>query len=390
MWNMCRVSELIERKVLTIGDGYRAKNSELGAAGIPFVRAGDIGEGIQLDRADRLLKERLSNARGKTSRPHDVVFTSKGTVGRIAMVPPGLQEFVYSPQLCFWRVVDADVLDPRFLYYWLVSEEGQGQLAAYKDQTDMAPYISLRDQRLISVPIPPPPLQRKIATILAALDDKIALNRDVNNTIQSLLQAAFQQAETAGTDIGIEMLARVVGGSTPSTANSSYWGGQCAWATPKDLAGLRDPVLLDTGRHITEAGLAQISSGLLPTGTVLISSRAPIGYLAITEIPVAVNQGFIALVPNGTVSSHFLLGWAWSHMADIKARANGTTFQEISKANFRSMTVSIPDEHQLKWFDEIAGPLHSLLVANARESLSLAQLRDALLPELISGRMTVN
>lgn len=88
-------------------------------------------------------------------------------------------------------------------------------------------------------------------------------------------------------------LADVLGGSTPSTKEPLYWdGGTHHWATPKDLSGISVPVLLDTERCVTDAGITQISSGLLPPGTVLLSSRAPIGYLAIAEIPIAINQGF--------------------------------------------------------------------------------------------------
>ena len=131
-------------------------------------------------------------------------------------------------------------------------------------------------------------------------------------------------------------LADIVGGSTPSTKEPAYWDqGMYYWATPKDLSTLTVPVLIDTERRITAAGLAQISSGLLPVGTVLLSSRAPIGYLAIAEVPVAINQGFIAMKTKKSVSNVFLLLWARFGHAEILSRANGSTFLEISKANFR-------------------------------------------------------
>jgi type I restriction enzyme S subunit len=138
-------------------------------------------------------------------------------------------------------------------------------------------------------------------------------------------------------------LADVVGGTTPSTKQPEYWdGGTHAWATPKDLSGLSVPVLLETERRITDAGLSQIGSGLLPMGTVLLSSRAPIGYLAIAEIPVAINQGFIAMTPKAGISNLFLLLWARVAHKEIVSRANGSTFLEISKSNFRSHQAS-PD-----------------------------------------------
>jgi type I restriction enzyme S subunit len=185
-------------------------------------------------------------------------------------------------------------------------------------------------------------------------------------------------------------LAEVVGGSTPKTERAEYWeGGTHHWVTPKDLSGLSMPVLLDTERKITDAGLAQISSGLLPNGTVLLSSRAPIGYLAIAEVPVAVNQGLIAMKPRRGTSNLFLLRWASAAHEEIVSHANGSTFLEISKANFRGIRTVAPDASVMKAFDRLARPLYRKVVENESESRTLAALRDALLPKLISGELRV-
>ena len=191
--------------------------------------------------------------------------------------------------------------------------------------------------------------QQAAGRVLKSLDDKIELNRCMNRTLEATARAIFKswfvdfdpvRAKAAGQSppglkpeiaalfpdsfedsaLGeiprgwklktIGDLAGVVGGSTPSTKEPAYWNnGTHHWAAPKDLSGIFIAVLLDTERCITDAGLAQISSGLLPRGTVLLSSRAPIGYLAIVEIPVAINQGFIAMKPKGHVPNVFLLLW---------------------------------------------------------------------------------
>lgn len=309
-----------------------------------------------------------------------VVTGRYGTLGKTYYIKED-----YWPLNTTLYVEDFKGNDPRFVAYLLSSLD----LARHNDKSSV-PGVNRNDLHRIGVRLPlSSDAQRAIAEVLGALDDKIDLNRRTNQTIQHLLHALFtQMPEDERAPIG--ELARVVGGSTPSTGELAYWsGGKHAWATPKDLAALSDPVLTRTARMITDAGLARVSSGLLPLGTVLLSSRAPIGYLAVSEIAIAVNQGFIAMVPNGTVSSLFLLQWAQSHLDDIKARANGTTFLEISKANFRPMMVNLPSQSDRDRFDGIARPMHSLMVANVRENQALAGLRDALLPELISGRMTV-
>jgi len=182
----------------------------------------------------------------------------------------------------------------------------------------------------------------------------------------------------------------VCGGSTPSTKESRFWeGGQHCWATPKDLSALNFPVLLGTDRKITDAGLTKISSGLLPVGTVLLSSRAPIGYLAIAEVPTAINQGFIAMKCNGALPNVFVLLWCRESMDAIVGNANGSTFQEISKSNFRPLRVVVPSAPVLALFTNSVSPLYRQLVKNERESRTLAQLRDTLLPKLVSGELRI-
>ena len=182
----------------------------------------------------------------------------------------------------------------------------------------------------------------------------------------------------------------VVGGTTPSTKVAEYWdGGKHNWATPKDLSSLSAPVLLDTERKITDAGLAKIGSGLLPPGTLLLSSRAPIGYLAISAKPVSVNQGFIAMPPGDMASNQFLLYWCSIFHDEIINHANGSTFLEISKGSFRRIPLVFPDKEVMTAFGNYARQLHQRIVSDELESRTLASQRDTLLPRLVSGELRV-
>jgi type I restriction enzyme S subunit len=282
--------------------------------------------------------------------------------------------------------------------------------------------------KALDIALPPESEQRAIAHILGMLDDKIELNRRMNETLEAMARALFKswfvdfdpvRAKAEGRDPGLPKpladlfparlvdselgeipegwevkpigdLAEIVGGSTPKTERAEYWdGGKHHWVTPKDLSGLSMPVLLDTERKITDAGLAQISSGLRPKGTVLLSSRAPIGYLAIAEVPVAVNQGFIAMKPRPGTSNLFLLRWASAAHDEIVSHANGSTFLEISKSSFRPIRVVTPPATVMDAFDRVTRPLYLKVVEHERESRTLAALRDALLPKLISGELRV-
>ncbi len=424
-----RVENLIAAGVLVVNDGYRAKNSELSDEGLPFARAGNVNNGFDFRNADRFPAENIHRVGMKVSQSDDVLFTSKGTVGRFGFVREDTEQFVYSPQLCFWRVRNRSFIDPRFLYYWMHGAEFQEQCHGVKGQTDMADYVSLRDQRRMHITLPDLDVQRAIAFVLGSLEDKIELNRRMNETLEEMARVLFKSwfvdfdpvrakvegrqpfgmdEETATlfpdsfedsalgeipkgwavTSIGEAV--EVKGGGTPSTKESSFWdGGLHCWATPKDLSKLRSSILIDTERKITDAGLAKIGSGLLPVGTVLLSSRAPIGYLAVAQVPVAVNQGFIAMLCNGPLTTHYVLHWARMSVEQIKGRAGGTTFPEISKKNFRPMLVLMPPDEVLSAFEKHAVPLYERMSANLRQTHTLTAIRDALLPKLLSGEVRV-
>jgi type I restriction enzyme, S subunit len=164
-WQPHEVADLISTQKLVIGDGYRAKNEELGNKGLPFARAGNINEGFQFTEADRFPVESLNRVGNKISQPGDVVFTSKGTVGRFAFVREHTERFVYSPQLCFWRSLDRNLIDPRFLFYWMYGREFFVQFKGVAGQTDMAEYVSLTDQRRMHITLPEISEQRAIARI---------------------------------------------------------------------------------------------------------------------------------------------------------------------------------------------------------------------------------
>lgn len=182
----------------------------------------------------------------------------------------------------------------------------------------------------------------------------------------------------------------IAGGATPPTKTPEFWNnGDIHWTTPKDLSNVEEKILLHTERKITKAGLDKISSGLLPVNTVLMSSRAPVGYLAIAKVPVAINQGYIAMKCNKELSPEFVLQWCSANMPEIVSRASGTTFAEISKKNFNPIPLVMPPVELVKSYTKQASAVYSLIENNMRENNSLTQLRDTLLPKLLSGEITL-
>lgn len=183
----------------------------------------------------------------------------------------------------------------------------------------------------------------------------------------------------------------VKGGSTPSTKNPDFWdGGDIHWTSPKDLSGNDTKIMLDTNRKITGKGLAKITSGLLPVDTVLMSSRAPVGYLALAKVPVAINQGYIAITDAKTLSSEYTIQWLESVMDEIKSISGGTTFAEISKKTFKSIQIVIPQKDAVDAYTQIAKANYQRITANVQEIHTLTETRNYLLPKLISGEINLN
>jgi type I restriction enzyme S subunit len=421
-----RTADLIARRVLAIGDGYRAKNLELGSVGLPFARAGNIDDGFDFDGADRFPEEELARVGEKVSRPGDVVFTSKGTVGRFAFVRDDTPRFVYSPQLCYWRSLDADAIDPRFLFYWLQGEEFWAQASAVMSQTDMADYVSLTDQRRMRITLPRISRQRAVGSVLGVLDDKIELNRQMNRTLEAMAAAHFKSwfvdfdpvvARAAGrqpfgmnsdlaglfpsrfvdSELGptpetwrigrFSETVRIHGGGTPKTSVAEYWDGDVPWFSVVDTPRPADVFVIDTERRISEKGLEASAAQLLPELVTIVTARGTVGNLAVVGRRMAINQSCYALEakpPYGPFLTYFRTR---ALIEDLRQRAHGSVFDTITRETFDSIKVAHVPEKLTKAFEDLAIPLMECIRANVLEVKTLVVLRDALLPKLLSGEI---
>lgn len=347
----------------------------------------------------------------------DVVLSRRCNPGVTAHVPANF-DFALGQNLVLLRS-DGSAVRPEFLRWLVSSPNWWEQIAKYLNVGAVFDSLRCADIPNFELPIPPLEKQQRIANILSSLDDKIELNRKMNVTLEKIAQAIyrhwfvdFEFPNTNGkpyrsgggkmkvTTLGeipdgweiktLDDVTNVKGGTTPSTTQPVFWtNGSHHFVTPKDLSKLEVPAIIDTDKKITDAGLNEIGSGLLPIGTLLLSSRAPIGYMAITQIPVAINQGFIGILCDKGVPISFMLMWTKLNLDRIISYANGTTFLEISKSSFRQIEAAIPPPDLLERYGKLFEPLFGQIVTNHRESTLLASTRDRLLPKLISGEIAV-
>ena len=431
-WNWERLGEVCRRgggDIQTGPFGSQLHASDYVSVGVPSI----MPQNISQDRVDAegiariapIDAERLSRYLVK---PGDIVYSRRGDVERRALITDRESGWLCGTG-CLRVRFGEGVVDPLYASYFLSHPASREWVVRHAVGATM-PNLNTSILGALPFLLPPATDQRAIAGVLGALDNKIDNNRYTAQALEGLARAIFRawfvdfepvRAKAAGaasfpsmsqpvfdalstqfvdSAIGpvpkgwdVKAIGDVVtpkGGGTPSTKNPEYWeGGVHCWATPKDMSRLSHPVLLDTERRITVAGVNAVSSGILPVGTVLMSSRAPVGYLAIAGVPTAINQGFIAMVCDGPLPPTYVLNWASASMDAIKAYASGTTFPEISKKNFRPLPVVVPPPDVIAAYQQIADPLFYLLTGCVRESDKLGKTRDYLLPQLLSGTVRV-
>lgn len=315
------------------------------------------------------------------------------TLGYSAKIPKqeGIK-FLHNQRIGLLKFISKEA-DKDFIYWLLRTREYQGYIAGAASGTSIM-HTSPTTIKQYKFLLPPLPEQKRISKTLSSLDDKIDLLHRQNKTLEALAETLFRQwfveeAEESWEVGKLDDVISVKGGTTPSTSKPEFWNGNIHWTSPRDLSNHNSIFLFDTERRISERGLKEIGSGLLPIGTVLLSSRAPIGYLAIVEIPVAINQGYIAILCDKLVSNYFIYLWCKANLPDIENAGNGSVFQEISKTTFRSLDFKIPPTDKLKLFDREVEPMFQKVKSNTNQIKTLTTLRDTLLPKLMSGEVRV-
>ena len=392
-------------------------------AGVPFLRSLNI-EPFAVKKTDLKCISPEFHAKLKKSalRPGDVAIVRTGKPGTCAVMPEWLGEANCSDLVL---VRCGPRLRPEFLSYWVNAAAANHIAANLVGAVQQHFNVSAAKRMLVACP--PLAVQDNLIELVASINDRITLLRETNATLEAIAQALFKswfvdfdpvrakmegrtpegmdEATAALFPDGFETselgevprgwrvmpvgdAIEAVGGATPDTKNEAFWEPPVhCWTSPKDLSGIAAPVLLDTERKVSDQGLAKIGSGLLPSGTLLMSSRAPIGYLALAQVPLAINQGYIAMLPGGLLPPLYMYFWCRHNMDNIKGRANGSTFMEISKKAFRPIPVLVPTNDLVTAFTATTEALFARLTANEHQAQTLSTLRDTLLPRLISGQL---
>ena len=291
---------------------------------------------------------------------------------------------------------DKSKILPDFLYYVLRTPSFRQDVKDNYGSGSAIPRIILKDFKRMMVSYPSLEKQQAIISVLTAIDSKIQANTEINDNLEQQAQSYFQElfvdnADPEWTTGTISDLGAVVGGSTPSKAKPEYYTESgIAWITPKDLSINKSKFVSHGENDITELGLKNSSAAIMPEGTVLFSSRAPIGYIAIAAGEVTTNQGFKSVVPKPEIGTPFVYFFLKNTLPVIEGMASGSTFKEVSGSTMKNVPAVIPDAETLAKFSDFCAPIFAQQRILEEQNQSLATLRDNLLPKLMSGEIDVS
>ena len=283
-----------------------------------------------------------------------------------------------------------ELCDTRYLCYLLNSMDLSGYVTG-----SAQPKLSQANLNAVTLFLPPIFIQKKIVGCVYMFDKKIAVNQQINDNLEQQAQAFFQELfiDNANPEwkIGtISDLGAVVGGSTPSKSKPEYYTEiGIAWITPKDLSINKSKFISHGENDISELGLKNSSAVIMPEGTVLFSSRAPIGYIAIAAGEVTTNQGFKSIVPKPEFGTAFVYCFLKHNLPIIEGMASGSTFKEVSGSTMKGVPAVIPDTNTIARFNDFCAPIFALQRILGEQNQSLIALRDNLLPKLMSGELDI-
>ena len=341
-----------------------------------------------------------------------------GLLGSTAIIPDD-DKYIQSQDIAK-IICNEDLLCPSFAFYLISSDAVKKQLSAAAQQTKIR-HTSPDKIKDCTVWIPDLPTQEKIGRILSDIDSKIALNRAINQNLEALAKQLYdywfvqfdfpneedkpykssggamvwneklkREIPASWKTVVVDDVAEVFNGATPSTGDEKNYGGDVVWITPKDLSDQKQKFVYQGERNISQAGYDSCSTHMLPINTVLMSSRAPIGLLAIAKKELCTNQGFKSFVPKEGRIATYLYYYLQFHIKQIEQLGTGTTFKEVSREDVLKFPILKPSDTILDLWEKRVSALNDRQLELQKENENLSKQRDELLPLLMNGQVSLN
>lgn len=365
-------------------------------SGINFIKSESLVDGKTIDKSKFAFISERTHERLKRSQieENDILFSMAGMfLGKTGIATAEVVPANTNQAVAIIRVDDTKA-NYEYVYYYLNQKSVIHTINTTSAQSAQ-PNINLKQIGEIKINLPDRKKQDQIVSLLSAIDLKISNNVEINDNLEQQAVTYFQELYINNANpmwqIGtISDLGTVVGGSTPSKTKPEYYTNNgIAWITPKDLSINKSKFISHGENDITELGLKNSSATVMPKGTVLFSSRAPIGYIAIASNEVTTNQGFKSVVPYLEIGTAFVYFFLKHSLPVIESAASGSTFKEISGSAMKNIPAIIPDRSTLDQFNSFCAPIFAQQKILEDQNYSLAMLRDSLLPKLMSGAIDI-
>ena len=401
-WKEYRLGE-----VCKMVPGFAFKSNDFGNGNDVAIKIKDIQppyvETKLADKVDTSKYDLKKLCKFEVHKGEFLLAMTGATIGKIGKYINETPSFVNQRVLKF---EDAGIISYDYLYYCLLDNTFQAYIMNHIDSQSAQPNISSTTIGKYIIKVPTPNVQKKIASILKSLDDKIEVNRKINENLEQQAQALFKswfvdfepfkdqpfvESELGmipqGWRVGSFLdIINVMPGGTPSTSVEKYWkNGDIPFFSPKDVDGV---FCFDTEKHITEEGLNKCSSRLYPKDTLFITARGTVGKIVLAGVPMAMNQSNYALVAKEGVENYYLYLLTQTLVAFLLKKANGAVFSAITTKDLNERTI-IPPYSEIASFEKIVNPIFNKIHCISIESRRLAELRDTLLPRLMSGELKV-
>ncbi|MHA1347946.1 MAG: restriction endonuclease subunit S [Candidatus Heimdallarchaeaceae archaeon] len=393
--------------------GYGFKSENFTDVGVPIIKIANIkNKQVTSDKLqfypEELIDEKLEKYLLK-DKDILIAMTGQGSVGRAGQIRINDNEKFLMNQRVGKFITEEEILLNEFLYLVISSdfyEKVLFDLASGSGQPNLSPNIILD----VEIPFPNIEMQQVIAESLYTLQERIEINQKINLSLESLARVLFhswfvafdpfQEEEFVESELGpipkgwkINKFTQsylVGGGGTPKTAIEEYWDGEILWASGRDISQNNNIFLIQTERNITKLGLEKSSAKLYPKNTTIITARGTVGQTAILAKEIAISQTCYALSPIKK-KFHFYMYLLVQNMIDtLKKRSYGAIFDTITTRIFDEFLIIVPEESALLVFNEIIEPIFSQILDNQKQNECLIQIRDLLLPQLLSGKLRIN
>lgn len=377
----------MKSKIYQLGDickfiDYRGKTPPKTASGIPLITAKIVKNGAIQEPQEFIAEDFYDKwMRRGIPKKGSIVFTTEAPLGEVAQIKTNAK-LAFAQRIIVLEP-NQEYLDENYLFYALQDSVLKSRIDARASGTTVIG-IKSAELKQVEIDVPPLSVQHKIAAVLSSLDSKIALNNKINDNLeQQALELFLNYQKLADKKICFTDGIQILGGGTPKTKESTYWDGDILFFTPKDV---NCPYTISTEKTITEDGLNHCNSRLYPVNTVFVTARGTVGKVCMSGVPMAMNQSCYALVGKNL---HQLMVYFYTlaTVERLKHKASGAVFDAITTRDFSSEYISKLSEQDERAFIKIVEPMFQMMLSNVFENKKLENLRDTLLPKLMTGEM---